>query len=618
MHQLHPDQQETQEDENMKKSFTGPNWKKGSGNSPSAISHSSWPWYGRATAVVLLIWLLPIPPMPVVHAATFTVNTLDDTNDGSCNATHCSLREAINAANGTSADDTITFSVSGTITLSSTLPNIVSAGTAGKLTIDGVGRSITVSGNNSVRVFFVNSDADLTLKNLTVANGRAVSGSGIHNDGRVTIQNSTLSGNSATNDGGSISNLGTATIQNTALSSNSASYGGAISNARTLTIIDSTISANSAAGFGGTGGGIYNYNRGTVMITNSTISNNTAAGVVLGNPYGSGGGISSDRGTVTIQNSMLSGNWARDDGGAILNNPASSMMIKNSTISDNSTSIGGAIENRGTMTIASSLFSGNSATNTGGVIHNIINRLTITNSTFSDNSAVNSGGVISHTSGTVSIINSTLSGNSAGLGGGIRYSATVNIKNSIVGNSPTGGDCSAAGGTLNVDGTNFDTSGSCPGFTQVTSMQLNLGPLADNGGPTQTHALLPGSVAIDAVSDCTDLQSPTPQQVTTDQRGVRRPLDGDADGTPECDVGAYEAPCPSDLFPPILTCPPNRTVQAGASCVASVSVGRATAIDNCTASPTVVGTRSDGMALTAPYPLGVTNITWAATDTAGN
>jgi hypothetical protein len=71
---------------------------------------------------------------------------------------------------------------------------------------------------------------------------------------------------------------------------------------------------------------------------------------------------------------------------------------------------------------------------------------------------------------------------------------------------------------------------------QVTPAQLNLGPLQLNlPGTTPTHALLTGSVAINAVTDCTDLQAPTPQPVTTDQRGVSRPQAG------VCDVGAYEA-----------------------------------------------------------------------------
>ncbi|MEM4283894.1 MAG: choice-of-anchor Q domain-containing protein, partial [Candidatus Caldarchaeum sp.] len=124
-------------------------------------------------------------------------------------------------------------------------------------------------------------------------------------------------------------------------------------------------------------------------------------------------------------------------------------------------------------------------------------------------------------------------GNSAGLGGGIYNNGTVNIKNTIVANSPSGGNCFNFGGTFNASGVNFDTDGSCSGFNQVTPAQLNLGSLANNGGPTQTHALLAGSVAIDAVSDCTLQDGTTP--VTQDQRGVSRPQGA------RCDVGAFES-----------------------------------------------------------------------------
>ena len=149
----------------------------------------------------------------------------------------------------------------------------------------------------------------------------------------------------------------------------------------------------------------------------------------------------------------------------------------------------------------------------------------------------------------MNIVNSTLSGNLAinGAGGIHVIGGTVNIKNAIVANS-IGGDCSVADpGILNALGVNFSTDGTCPGFTQVTAAQLNLGTLQDNGGPTKTHALLSGSVALDAVTDCTDLVG---NLVTQDQRGMTRPIDENSDGIAQCDVGAYEATafdiCPQD------------------------------------------------------------------------
>jgi len=105
------------------------------------------------------------------------------------------------------------------------------------------------------------------------------------------------------------------------------------------------------------------------------------------------------------------------------------------------------------------------------------------------------------------------------------------VKSAIVANSPTGGNCLNWASVV-VSGANLATDGTCPGFTQVTPIQLNLGPLALNPpGTTATHALLPGSVAIDAASDCNDFSG---NPVTADQRGVPRPQ-GSA-----CEIGAYE------------------------------------------------------------------------------
>ncbi len=248
------------------------------------------------------------------------------------------------------------------------------------------------------------------------------------------------------------------------------------------------------------GGGIFNTG-GTLTITNSTISDNSA--------YGSGGIF--NEGTVTITNSTLSGNSATGDVGAAISN-VGTMTVTNSTISGNSALAGGGIFNGGTLTVTNSTISGNSAVFDGGGILNVGGApLTITNSTISGNSAANTGS-------------------------GIFNQGTVNIKNSIVANNTLQPNCFGSAG-ITPSGTNLTTDTSCPGFTQVTSAQLNLGPLQVNApGTTATHALLSGSAAIDAVpaGQCTDLSS-TPVDVTEDQRGVGRPQGA------ACDVGAYEA-----------------------------------------------------------------------------
>ena len=156
-------------------------------------------------------------------AANIVVNSLTDDGTG------CTLREAIDSANGNANSggcvgvgaygaDTITFSVTGTILLGSTLPNTTATG---GLTIDG-GSQVAISGANMFTVFIVNSGAALTLENLTVRDGSVVGNGGgiINNGGTVNITNSTLSGNSASSGGG----------------------GGGIFNGGTLAITDSTLS----------------------------------------------------------------------------------------------------------------------------------------------------------------------------------------------------------------------------------------------------------------------------------------------------------------------------------------------------------------------------------------
>lgn len=140
---------------------------------------------------------------PMAHAATYTVTNLNDSGAGS-------LRDVISTANGTSADDTINFSVSGTIELSSTLPAIVTTSMGGKLTIDGAGQSIAISGDNSVRVMFVNSDANLTLQNLSIMKGLcgiSCNGGGVFSNGTLTISNSTFSVNNAPGDTVAVSSI---------------------------------------------------------------------------------------------------------------------------------------------------------------------------------------------------------------------------------------------------------------------------------------------------------------------------------------------------------------------------------------------------------------------------
>jgi hypothetical protein len=267
-----------------------------------------------------------------------------------------------------------------------------------------------------------------------------------------------------------------------------------------------------------------------------------------------GGGIYNCFGTLTVIDSIITNNKIRRGGGSdgygagIYNCPSSTLTLINTTISDNSALIGGAICNGGMLTIKNSTFSGNVARQReGGAIGNY-GTLIITNSTFSGNLARNSkvgsraGGILNgglfQSTGTLVINNSTFSGNIAagGKGGGIFNvkGSTVVLQNSIVVHN-TGGNCHGAvtsnGYNLSSDSTcNFDSAG------DLNDTDPELGRLRNNGGPTKTMALLPGSPAIDSgnPSGCTDGAG---HLLKTDQRGEPRPDKEDSGG---CDRGAYE------------------------------------------------------------------------------
>jgi hypothetical protein len=281
---------------------------------------------------------------------------------------------------------------------------------------------------------------------------------------------------------------------------------------------------------------------------NVAISGLTITG---GNTFtnGAGGGIS-NAGTLTVTGSTISRNratgdpFASSDGGGIVNEFGGTLMVVGCTISGNLvsgyTGGGGGIFNGGTLAVTDCTISGNSAV-LGGGIANFSGTVTVTDSTLSGNTAhgvgdfVGDGGGIDNLfSGTLTVADSTLSGNSADSGGGI-----ANIFNGFMGNSLTvvasifadgpGGTLINSGGMVTSQGHNlFSDAPAVPlDPTDLTDTDPLLGPLADNGGPTFTQALLPGSPAIDAGAAVPG--------VTTDQRGVPRPQGAAPD------IGAFES-----------------------------------------------------------------------------
>ncbi|MFZ4611974.1 MAG: choice-of-anchor Q domain-containing protein, partial [Gemmataceae bacterium] len=218
---------------------------------------------------------------------------------------------------------------------------------------------------------------------------------------------------------------------------------------------------------------------------------------------------------LTVNNSTISGNSISNQGGGIYNNNNASLTVTNSTISGNSAGFagGGIYNNSGILTLSNSTLTGNSVYKGGALYNRGGSTATITNSTFSGNTATRSGG-----------------------GGGIYNDAILNIANTIIANSTKGGDYNGgAGGTVNLispstAANNLVSSGSFSWATTKTSAEINLGPLANNGGPTKTIALGTGSLAIGA-GDAT-ISNAAPVN-GLDQRGVTR-------STTAPSIGAFE------------------------------------------------------------------------------
>jgi CSLREA domain-containing protein len=272
--------------------------------------------------------------------------------------------------------------------------------------------------------------------------------------------------------------------------------GGGISNTGTLTLNRCVVSGNATTGTtAGTGKGAGIYNNNDLTLNNCTVSGNVSTG-------GDGNGIYNDD-ALHVTDSTISGNTGGGrfgDGGGIYNNIASANLLR-STISGNSSGTSGS---------------------GGGIFAN--GSLVITNCTISGNTGGLQGGGLFNTGNSTTIKTTTIANNTApsGQGGGIWVETAPTVTDTIVANN-SGGNCSSA---PTDGGTNLQFPGAtCGTFLQIGDPQL--GPLANNGGSTQTHALQAGSPAIDrATTGC-----PPPAD---DQRGVLRPQGG------ACDIGSFE------------------------------------------------------------------------------
>lgn len=440
-----------------------------------------------ALAIALLLSPHPVTPASiVVDGADGT-----DADDGIC-----TLVEAIENANndaatnvdcaaGSGADDitlttnvTLTAPAAGPMGSQHGLPLVNST-----ITIEGGGFSITRGGGSpDFRIMALVYPGDVTLNNVTVSGGRIANpygrsiGGGIFNNGGIlTLNNSTLSGNTAAALGEELA------------------YGGGL------------------------------YNKGDATFTDSTVSGNSAEviGVMSGtNQRAAGGGISNcARGCQNMEDPQL--------------------VLTSSTVSGNSATV---ISPSSPTIYAIAAAAG---------IYGYYGSVTLTNSTLSTNTSYGTddsmfgplalGGGITHSYADVYLVNSTLSGNQVlapdgaiggaaleyyGFGTGLQ---TIEIRETILGNHLYGYTCFFIEDSHNLGNNLADDSSCGDGAGAIPNTLTGLSAtLADNAGPTQTHALASDSTAIDAAGVC---------GLATDQRGVLRD-----DGT--CDSGSYEfKPC---------------------------------------------------------------------------
>jgi CSLREA domain-containing protein len=550
-------------------------------------------------------------------------NGICDVDSGTA-GDQCTLRAAIQEANATFAADTIDFSVTGTINLTGALPDIVSDVT---ITGPGSSQlTVRRDTGGDYRILLLNNRT-VRISGLSIANGKAPDGTGntgqsggngggiAQSGGSLTLTDVAVSGN-ATGNG----------APNTVSGSSSGGwggFGGGIFSSGSLTMTNCVVSGNTtgnganggSGGSGGRGAGIW-FGAGIITLTNVVVNNNhtgTTGGPTGGNS-GYGGGIWIEGSTsssvnaltnVTITNNTT-GNTVNGEtgGGAGLYILGGQATLTNSNVSSNhcgnSTNFGagsgGGIFNNGNLIIRNSLISGNDTGNQtihgsntagGGIANNFL--LTIINSTISGNSTgsgFSTGGGV-YNGGTLNMYNCTVTRNSSASSnsccaghGVVTGNSSAFIGNSIIAQNGPGGNGPDLSGYFsnspfnsrghnligNADNSLGFTNGSNGDQTGTTAAPINaqLEPLANNGGPTLTHALLTNSPALDAGDSCvtqpTHCGDANLPQMLRDQRGFNRIVDGpDANTTATVDIGAYEKQA---VFPDLPDASTNEDTQA--------------------------------------------------------
>jgi len=434
-----------------------------------------------------------------VHAATITVTS---TEDGSVPEA-CTLRDAIASANtnaavsaceaGDAGHDDIVFApdVTGTIMLTGGELYVVE-----EVHITGPGAAaLAIDAHQASRVF--NFDGDTALQ--TVLEGVTVTGGRTNADGES---------------------------------------GGGIRCTTAFELVDSVVTGNSTAGTNSAGGGLFTAT--TTVLTRSTVSGNWTEA------YGSlAGGVMVVFGSGTFTDSTIADNWTEGGtaggGGVVVFWGWFDGTFVNSTVSGNATygdaSQAGGIAAGGNVILTNSTVSGNAThgnnpgppADAGGIT--VSAGVTLTNSTVVDNTSASGGVAINLANPDTGMLTAT---------------------NSLIANTAADDTTVLCSKTIDGAGSthNLATDASCGSDTLIggapaVTGDLAIGPLADNGGLTKTHALLPGSAAIDAGDADACAGAPVGN---LDQRGVARPIDGNGDGDAVCDIGAFEAADTDTIF----------------------------------------------------------------------
>lgn len=394
-----------------------------------------------------------------IAARYFEVDSLEEFADGNVGPGDLSLREAIQASNQFFGFDIITFSPS--LAGNTIFTGGTSYAVTGDVAIIGLGsESLSISGNNQSRVFDVAPGTNVSINDLTITGGLTVG---------------------ASNGGGGIRSLGNLELHHSIIRNNTAETGGGIfQGGGTLAVADSIIENNMTQR--GDGGGIRGDNA-VIRIDRSSVKNNSATSIASG--QGFGGGIALRFGDLTVTDSTLDGNHADTSGGAIIAN--SGLQITGSTISNNTAEQdgGGIVWGSSTETavIVNSTVSGNGAdSGLGGGITVFEGQMNLSHSTVANNTSRFSGAIATVLGGPTSPV--------------------VTIRSSIVAlNQPVDIDSPSGGGSIMSDGYNVvgfvqETANFNQPGDQIFVANPGIAPLADNGGPTKTHALYNTSPAL--------------------------------------------------------------------------------------------------------------------------